>query len=93
MAIELLREGGQAVDLAKNGEEAVRMVSEKAYATILLDTQMLVMDGVTATEKNIKLPKFVDLPILAMTTNTMDREREKTREAGMNAHIAKPVDP
>jgi len=39
------------------------------------------------------LPKFVDLPILAMTTNTMDREREKTREAGMNAHIAKPVDP
>jgi len=51
VAIELLREGGQAVDLAKNGEEAVRMVSEKAYATILLDTQMLVMDGVTATEK------------------------------------------
>jgi|GEM_PF-2742373 len=51
VAIELLREGGQAVELAKNGEEAVWMVSEKAYATVLLDTQMPATDGVTATEK------------------------------------------
>jgi|GEM_PF-1621144 two-component system, sensor histidine kinase and response regulator len=93
VAIELLREGGLQVDLAEDGAQAVRMVGEKSYDVVLMDMQMPVMDGVTATIEIRKNPRFASLPILAMTANAMEKDREKTREAGMNDHIAKPIDP
>ncbi|MFT7694490.1 MAG: two-component system sensor histidine kinase/response regulator, partial [Candidatus Latescibacterota bacterium] len=93
VAMELLKEGGLEVDLAENGREAVRMVGEKDYDAVLMDMQMPVMDGVTATIEIRKNPRFADLPILAMTANAMESDRQKTREAGMNDHIAKPIDP
>jgi len=93
VAMELLKEGGLEVDLAENGQEAVRMVGEKEYDVVLMDMQMPVMDGVTATQEIRKDPRFKSLPILAMTANAMEGDRQKTREAGMNDHIAKPIDP
>jgi len=93
VAIELLKEGGFAVDLAENGSEAVRMVGEKPYDTVLMDMQMPVMDGVAATREIRKDRRFAELPILAMTANAMQGDRELCLEAGMNDHIAKPIDP
>jgi two-component system sensor histidine kinase/response regulator len=93
VAMELLKEGGLEVDLAENGREVVSMVVEKDYDAVLMDMQMPVMDGVTATQEIRKDPRFANLPILAMTANAMESDREKTREAGMNDHIAKPIDP
>jgi two-component system sensor histidine kinase/response regulator len=55
--------------------------------------QMPVMDGLTATREIRKLDQFKDLPILAMTANAMDQDKEKCAEAGMNDHVAKPIDP
>jgi two-component system, sensor histidine kinase and response regulator len=93
VAMELLQVGGLNVDLAVNGQESVQMVKQKDYHAVLMDMQMPVMDGVTAAIEIRKDPKFAELPILAMTANAMESDREKTRDAGMNEHIAKPIDP
>ena len=93
VAMELLAAGGLEVDLAENGEEAVRMVHDKEYDAVLMDMQMPVMDGVTATKEIRKDERFAALPILAMTANAMEKDRDATREAGMNDHIIKPIDP
>ena len=93
VAMELLADGGLLVDLAENGEVALRMVGEKAYDAVLMDMQMPVMDGVTATREIRKDARFAKLPILAMTANAMAGDRDKCLEAGMNDHVAKPIDP
>ncbi|WP_296701731.1 CHASE domain-containing protein [Thiocapsa sp. UBA6158] len=93
VATELLREGGLVVDLAANGSVAVQKVQEQAYDVVLMDMQMPVMDGLTATREIRKLPDRQDLPILAMTANAMASDRERCIDAGMNDHIAKPIDP
>ena len=93
VAIELLKEGGLEVDLAENGEEAVRMVRQKDYDAVLMDMQMPVMDGETATREIRKDARFAALPIVAMTANAMEVDQERCIEAGMNDHVAKPIDP
>lgn len=93
VASELLRDGGFIVDLARNGEIAVRKVKEAAFDVVLMDMQMPVMDGVTATREIRKLPQFAELPIVAMTANAMDGDRQRCLDAGMNDHIPKPVEP
>lgn len=69
------------------------MANQSQYDVVLMDMQMPVMDGLEAT-KTIR-QKFCsnDLPILAMTANASDADRDKCLEAGMNAHITKPIDP
>jgi two-component system sensor histidine kinase/response regulator len=89
----LLEEAKVTADLAENGEVAVRMVRERDYDAVLMDMQMPVMGGIEATQAIRSEPRFHDLPIIAMTANAMAADREKCLEAGMNDHVAKPIDP
>jgi PAS domain S-box-containing protein len=93
VAMELLADAGFNVELAENGAEAVEKVQASPYDIVLMDVQMPVMDGLTATREIRKLPDFAELPILAMTAGAMARDREECLEAGMNAHVAKPIEP
>ena len=93
VAIGQLEDAELFVDLAENGADAVRMVRENDYDVVLMDMQMPVMDGVEATRVIRSDPRFSDLPIIAMTANALVSDREMCLEAGMNDHIAKPIDP
>jgi PAS domain S-box-containing protein len=89
----LLNHAGMVVDLAVDGAEAVKMVRQTDYDVVLMDMQMPVMDGLTATREIRKDPRFNALPIIAMTANAMSSDRELCIEAGMNDYVAKPIDP
>jgi signal transduction histidine kinase/CheY-like chemotaxis protein/HPt (histidine-containing phosphotransfer) domain-containing protein len=93
IACELLEKVPLVLDTASDGEEAVAMAQANEYDCILMDIQMPVMDGYTATSVLRRDYSFEKLPILAMTANVMAEDRARTREAGMNGHVAKPVDP
>ena len=93
VAIGLLEDAAIHVDLAENGEIAVRMAQEMEYDAVLMDMQMPVMDGVEATRAIRSDPRLHDLPIIAMTANAMAADRERCLNAGMNDHIGKPIDP
>jgi two-component system, sensor histidine kinase and response regulator len=72
---------------------AVQKVAEHNYDLVLMDMQMPVMDGIAATRAIRLKPQFQTLPIIAMTANVLATDREKCTEAGMNDHLAKPIDP
>jgi two-component system sensor histidine kinase/response regulator len=93
IACELLADAGFKVDVAENGQKSIEMLDKRAYDIVLMDMQMPVMDGTTATREIRKDERFRDLPILAMTANVMEADIEKCREAGMWDHIGKPIDP
>ena len=93
VAMGLLETAGMQIDLAENGMVAVRKVGEKDYDLVLMDMQMPVMDGITATKAIRSNPKYLSLPIVAMTANAMDSDREMCLAAGMVDHVAKPIDP
>jgi CheY-like chemotaxis protein len=93
VAIGLLEDAAIQVDLAENGEIAVRMAGETRYDAVLMDMQMPVMDGIEATRVIRSDPRLQDLPIIAMTANAMANDREQCLKAGMNDHIGKPIDP
>jgi signal transduction histidine kinase/CheY-like chemotaxis protein len=93
VAIGLLEAAPISIDVAGNGEVAVRMVGEHDYDLVLMDMQMPVMDGIAATKAIRSNPRFRELPIIAMTANAMDADRELCRQAGMNDHVSKPIDP
>jgi PAS domain S-box-containing protein len=92
LALELLRNAQIDVVLANHGQEALDILAKDgAFDGVLMDCQMPVMDGYTATREIRKNPAFNDLPIIAMTANAMAGDREKVIEAGMWDHIAKPL--
>ena len=96
IAQEILREYGFRVDTAENGEVAVEKVSTAApgsYDLVLMDVQMPVMDGYTATRKIRALddPARAKIPILAMTANAFDEDRRNALESGMNGFLSKPI--
>jgi len=93
VATELLRDAGFVVDLAENGQVALERVRAAQYDVVLMDMQMPVMDGVTATKLIRQDPRFAQLPIIAMTANAMQADRDRCLAAGMNAHVAKPIEP
>ncbi|MCL7463220.1 response regulator [Pseudomonas sp. NW5] len=92
MAQEILSRAGLQVDVAANGAEALAMLARNRYDGVLMDCQMPVMDGFEATRRLRQQPDFADLPVIAMTANAMAGDREACLEAGMNDHIAKPID-
>ena len=97
IAAELLREEGCTVDRAKDGVECVDMLEKAAngtYQIILMDIQMPVMNGYDATRKIRRMgdPHKANIPIVAMTANAFSEDRQAALDAGMNDHIAKPID-
>ncbi|MEO5377088.1 MAG: PAS domain S-box protein [Magnetococcus sp. DMHC-6] len=93
VARELLEQVNITVLLAENGRDAVAMVCRESLDGVLMDLQMPIMDGLTATREIRKDSRFSELPILAMTANAMSGDREMCLDAGMQDHIAKPLDP
>ena len=93
VAVELLRSIGIEADLAADGAVALEKVQQRPYDVVLMDMQMPVMDGLTATREIRKLSELKDLPIVAMTANAMVGDRERCLAAGMNDHIGKPINP
>ena len=96
---ELLQDAGFVVDVAEHGQQAVDLLqrglaqSALAYALVLMDMQMPVMDGITATQVLRADPAFQALPILAVTANARDEDRQRCLQAGMQGFISKPIDP
>jgi signal transduction histidine kinase/DNA-binding response OmpR family regulator len=93
VGLELLRDAGFHVDLAEDGQVALDKIRTGGYDIVLMDMQMPVMDGVMATQEIRKDARFNDLPIVAMTANSMQSDRDRCMAAGMNDHIAKPIEP
>jgi CheY-like chemotaxis protein/HPt (histidine-containing phosphotransfer) domain-containing protein len=93
VASQLLRSAGLNVDVAGDGQQAVQMVRRNAYDLVLMDVQMPRMDGLQATRLLRQDPMFAELPIIAMTANAMQEDRQACMDAGMNDHLAKPVEP
>ncbi|MEK8052306.1 PAS domain S-box protein [Ideonella sp. DXS22W] len=93
VAGELLRAAGLTVDVAGNGAEAVRLAAAGHYDLILMDMQMPEVDGLSATRQIRLQPAHARTPILAMTANAFGDDRQACLDAGMDDHLAKPVDP
>ena len=93
VAGELLRQVGVHVDMAANGSEAVALARDRRYDLILMDMQMPGMDGLQATTLIRGNPMHAFTPVLAMTANAFEDDRAACLAAGMNDHIAKPVNP
>ncbi|BAE52819.1 Signal transduction histidine kinase [Paramagnetospirillum magneticum AMB-1] len=94
VALGFLTQAGHRVTVAANGAEALALARDGGFDVVLMDMQMPVMDGLEAVSRIRALPAPAgDVPVIALTANAMRGDAERCREAGMNAHVAKPVDP
>ncbi|WP_374431563.1 response regulator [Ideonella dechloratans] len=92
IALSILDHAGMVVSTANNGLEALDALRRQTFDGVLMDCQMPEMDGYEATRAIRREPQWRDLPVIAMTANAMAGDRERALAAGMNDHIAKPVD-
>lgn len=97
IAMAILGDAGFDVSIAENGQIAVDMIKNSIpgyYRLVLMDVQMPVMNGYEATVEIRRLPdkQLASIPILAMTANAFEEDKQKALEAGMNGHVAKPID-
>ena len=97
IAQEILRAAGLVIDIVGDGTEAVdtiKNVEAGTYDLILMDIQMPIMDGYEATRqiRAMEDAERSSVPIVAMTANAFDEDRQRAMEAGMNGHVAKPID-
>jgi two-component system sensor histidine kinase/response regulator len=93
VAISLFNGTGFNIDLAENGVQAVEKARVTPYDLILMDIQMPIMDGLTATKQIRSFSWHQDTPIIAMTANAFAEDRAECMAAGMNSHLGKPVSP
>ena len=98
VAKRLLQSKGMQVDVAENGLMAIECFSKVPvgyYDVILMDIRMPIMDGLTAARsiRQLKKETAKTIPIIAMSANAFDEDIEKSRLAGMNAHLTKPIEP
>ncbi|MBW7903471.1 MAG: response regulator [Rhodocyclaceae bacterium] len=93
VASELLRGEGFVVDIAEHGGVALEKLAAADYDLVLMDMQMPVMDGLAATRAIRAQARFAALPVVAMTANALAGAREACLAAGMNDHVAKPIEP
>lgn len=92
LALELLTTNGISVEVARDGKQVLEILGrDEVFDAVLMDCQMPEMDGYEATRRLRRQERFQTLPILAMTANAMAGDREKVLDAGMNDHIAKPI--
>lgn len=93
IASELLKDQGFSVDIAENGLQALEKVDQANYDMVLMDMQMPEMGGVEATRRIREQARHDALPIIAMTANVLQEDRDLAMSAGMNDYVAKPIDP
>ena len=91
VAKELLMSMKAEVMIADNGQRALDSLEEHTFDIVLMDIQMPIMDGLTATKEIRKQEKYQSLPIIAMTAHAREEDKQRSLAAGMNLHIAKPV--
>ncbi len=93
VAEDLLIQAGYTVDIAANGQEALNLLEKNNYDLVLMDIQMPIMDGLTATVKIREQEKFANLPVIALSAHALDEDKQKSIAHGMNEHITKPIEP
>lgn len=98
IAKRILENNGMHVETAKNGLECVKLFKKRPawyFDAVLMDIRMPVMDGITAakTIRSVKREDAAEIPVIAMTANAFDEDVRATKDAGMNAHLAKPMEP
>ena len=93
VATEMLRIEGFVTTVADNGRIAIELLQQQKFDLVLMDVQMPIMSGLEATRAIRSDERFGDIPIVAMTASAMSGDREACLEAGMNDHIAKPIEP
>jgi CheY-like chemotaxis protein len=90
VASKILSNAGFVVSIAGDGQKALEMVGKENFDLVLMDVQMPIMDGLTATRR-IRESGYNDLPIVAMTAHAMSNDRQLSLDAGMNDHVSKPI--
>jgi two-component system sensor histidine kinase/response regulator len=93
VAATMLRRRGHTVDIVENGRDALHALQTAEYDVVLMDVQMPEMDGLQATRRIRGMPKYRNLPIIALTAHALAEERQRCLDAGMNAFLSKPFRP